>query len=287
MAQGVCEVLRSAALVGGRRPKQMARARSKPKTTRVTDANPSSRLAQFFKLLPGSAFAILLYLLSNTPDAIASNVNAWANWINAHISDWFGFKFISTPKLDLFAAFRNHEMLLWVGAIAILANVFIVLAEPVWRFLTGKSQSGGAAEPKSVEQTADRAIVRIGDAKPDATIRWAHGWLVSAAKVGSDGDRLIWDELRQAARSGEIMVWGRPISTAIWPDEYRKPIEIVPQEHWRNYDFDVFHCLMHPDDADCGTVPDGNRDRDNRGRYVDLRVNKGQVKTKWREAAGQ
>jgi hypothetical protein len=114
---------------------------------------------------------------------------------------------------------------------------------------------------------------------PDMSIAEAHGHLVATGRWES-GASAIWDELCQAARDNRLRVWGRPESVAIAGEQRNRPREIIPSEHWRDHEFDALRCLMHDDDRECCTKSDNSRLRSG-GNYLDLRVNRDQVRRLW------
>jgi hypothetical protein len=115
---------------------------------------------------------------------------------------------------------------------------------------------------------------------PDTTVKWAFDHLcgVTGLKAAKDDTRSIWRQLRQAAYDGKITVWGRPESAALGADQFTKPVEMVPPEHWRDYDFDELRCLVGDDETSFArTKPDDERKQSAANGYADLRLNKQQV----------
>jgi hypothetical protein len=64
-------------------------------------------------------------------------------------------------------------------------------------------------------------------------------------------------------------------------DQYYKPPEAIPCEHWRNFGFDVMRCLFHDDERQCGTEPDEFRSLRHNEKYGDLRVHEGEIRERW------
>jgi hypothetical protein len=87
-------------------------------------------------------------------------------------------------------------------------------------------------------------------------------------------------DIRQAARLGEVTVWGRPYAISVGIDQLYKPREPIPEEHWRNYGFDVPRCLFD-DPRRCGTEPDNERSHPKYKCYVDLQMSSEQVRARW------
>src|SRR5262249_22694581 len=114
-------------------------------------------------------------------------------------------------------------------------------------------------------------------------------WLVIQAvqhiqKVRSLAEDRLDDaltEIRQAARLGQVTVWGRPNSLSLRVDHYYKPREAIPVEQWRDYGFDVPRCLSD-DPRRCSTEPDNERLHPKHKGYVDLHLSSDEVRAQWK-----
>jgi hypothetical protein len=111
----------------------------------------------------------------------------------------------------------------------------------------------------------------------DQTVRWAMQQIAFSAHQQD----VALNELRQAARNGIITIYGRPDSGSLPAGQFYKPIEAIPPDHWRDFDFDITRCIMHEDARECRTVPDDRHSLRHNEVYVDLRVNSKQIKAKW------
>lgn len=107
--------------------------------------------------------------------------------------------------------------------------------------------------------------------KPIATPKWATEQIQRSLSLG---EHKGWDELQQAARLGQVTVWGRPQNST------HRPLEIIPPDHWRDYHFDYLRCEFGAP-ADCATEPYNDRTHLRGEGYRELSIDKDQVMAKW------
>jgi hypothetical protein len=113
----------------------------------------------------------------------------------------------------------------------------------------------------------------------DMTIREAAMYVAASNPSWDAASDEVWAKLRQAAREGRITVWGRPESAHL--ERPYKPMEEIPSDHWRHYDFGFLRCMHSEDEARCRSEPDDPKRYPLNKGYADLRVNRTQVQTSW------
>jgi hypothetical protein len=167
---------------------------------------------------------------------------------------------------------------------------------PIWIFLAvigagvGLSLVYAAIHwlPRGTPNATEAFITQASPVLPlnrdpyDETVPWALRQIEKTAAFTGKLDSTP-DELRQAARSGTITIYGRPESNHMTADNFYKPIEPIKPEHWRDFGFSAIRCLCHEDTRECRTEPDDARSARYGEAYVDLRVNSAEIKARWPE----
>jgi hypothetical protein len=165
----------------------------------------------------------------------------------------------------------------WFGAALIVpasALIWLGLRRPI-------SLRREPASPRETPSIASTSSSVAAKPLPDATVKWAFHHLCALANLDAakDDTTPIWMQLRQAARDSKITVWGRPESGTLSAPQFIKPVEMVPPDHWRDYDFDVLRCLAGNDDTSFArTEPDDERKHSLAKGYADLWLNAEQIR---------
>jgi len=171
------------------------------------------------------------------------------------------------------AYFGEHSAaLLTIAFVFISATMFAVCLGIVgyWR----EKEFTSAPIRRSPPARAPQA-----QSQPDMRIREAFDHLAAGGRWADIISAPIWTEIRQAARDGRLLVWGRPESAHL--NRPYKPVELIPPEHWRDYGFDHLRCYMGEEDYPARTEPDDDRQHPLNKGYADLWVNRTQVADLW------
>jgi hypothetical protein len=159
-----------------------------------------------------------------------------------------------------------------------LFGLSIGLAGALWVVRIFPESSGPDGTPQIVSDSPP-----LNREPYDQTVRSALEHIAASPSFAGKIDTAP-DELRQAARSGTVTIYGRPESNHMTADNFYKPIEPIKPEHWRDFGFSATKCLFHEDTRQCRTEPDDNRSARYGEAYVDLRVNSAEIKARWPEA---
>lgn len=93
----------------------------------------------------------------------------------------------------------------------------------------------------------------------------------------------IFDAFRQAARDGTLTIWGRPDSTHLAINQWFKPLEKIPPEHWRLMGLEYTRYMFGDEKTvrQTTTDPDNPHRADNPASYLDLMVSRAELVKLW------
>jgi hypothetical protein len=112
-----------------------------------------------------------------------------------------------------------------------------------------------------------------------------HWWNEHIGEAAGKDPVVFFSELRQFARDGTIKIWGRPECVGLTLSDYPdRPYEMIPPEHWRDYDFDWMRYIFGDTEELIreAMTPESDVIAE---RYADLCVTSTEVKALWPAAS--
>lgn len=163
---------------------------------------------------------------------------------------------------------------------AVAGAALIPLGEFLWNYARAPLRIERDKTEALRQQNSDLQtrlnLTDLTNLAPDWQLRSAYHYLAESLGDGDD----VWRYLRDAARLGQIAVWGRKYSLEP-PEKNPNAMQPIPPEHWGGFNFDYLKCTFADESAECCSSPDAPNFMQHDQTYQDLHVNEEQVKHKW------